>query len=54
LRLRALVLSSVGYEVVSANNVDEALKILRTRMRYVTINDQQALEATTKAVVRIF
>jgi CheY-like chemotaxis protein len=39
LRVRALVLSSAGYEVVSASNVNEALEILRTRPIDLVITD---------------
>ena len=46
LRVRALVLSSAGYEVVSASNVNEALGILRTRPVDLVITDHLLPGAT--------
>jgi len=39
LKIRCLVLSSAGYDVVSATNADEALELLRTRPIDLVITD---------------
>ena len=46
LRVRALVLSSAGYEVVSARNVNEGLEILNTRPIDLVITDHLLPGAT--------